>query len=444
MGYKMRLRVPEREGNAGHGLALSRVTRILSKPLTSGGTVTRKGAALLAVLATAPVAMQAQEAPVLLRTRLALDGGGDTLLDRTILVEDGRIRSLDGGVAAVAYDLRAFTVMPGGIDTHTHIGWHFDGDGKTHDASRDEESEAQAALYGVENAYVTLMAGITTVQSLGAPVDRDLRDWVARGTIPGPRILTSLRSVTARTGTPDEIREAVRALARDGADVIKIFGSASIRDGGAPTMSPEQLDAACGEAARLGLRSAVHAHGPESARRAVLAGCTAIEHGALLDAATIALMAERGTYFDPHIGLVFQNYLGNRDRFLGIGNYTEDGFAHMERAVTTSLDAFRQALAHPGLPIVFGTDAVAGAHGRNFDELIYRVEIGGQDPMRAIVSATSLAARSLGLDDAIGRLAPGMVADVIAVDGDPLDDITALRRVVFVMSNGVVHKAPPR
>ncbi len=248
--------------------------------------------------------------------------------------------------------------------------------------------------------------------------------------------------MSGRTGTPDDIRAAVRERVEAGADVIKIFASASIRDGGIPSMSQAQLDAACGEARRHGLRSAVHAHGPESARRAVRAGCTVIEHGALLDEETVALMAEHGTYFDPHIGLVFQNYLGNRDRFLGVGNYTPEGFAHMERAVGTSLDAFRHALAHPSLDIVFGTDAVAGAHGRNFEELIYRVETGGQDPMQAIVSATSLAARSLGLDDTIGAIAPGMAADLIAVDGNPLEDITALRRVVFVMRNGNVYRAP--
>jgi imidazolonepropionase-like amidohydrolase len=222
--------------------------------------------------------------------------------------------------------------------------------------------------------------------------------------------------------------------------VIKIFASKSIRDGGAPTMTQEQLDAACGEARAHHLRVAVHAHGVESARRAALAGCTSIEHGALLDAATLRLLAERGTWFDPNIDLVFRNYFENKQRFLGIGNYTEEGFEQMRRAVPQALAVFKQALKTPGLKIVFGTDAVAGSHGRNFEELIYRVEKGGQDPMAAIVSATSLAAASLGLADKTGAVAPGLEADLIAVEGDPLQDINALRRVVWVMKGGKVVK----
>jgi imidazolonepropionase-like amidohydrolase len=257
-------------------------------------------------------------------------------------------------------------------------------------------------------------------------------------------VLTSLGSIGERTGSPEEIREAVQRFAADGADVIKIFASASIRVGGTPTLSQEQLDAACGEARAHGLRTAVHAHGPESAQRSVRAGCTVIEHGALLDDATLDMMAEHGTFYDPHIGLIFSNYFDNKDRYLGVGNYTEEGFAQMERAVPTALAVFKNALTKPTLKIVFGTDAVAGAHGRNFEELIYRVEQGGQDPMAAIVSATSTAALSLNLDDAIGAIAEGMQADLIAVDGDPIADITALRRVVFVMKGGVVYKSPPR
>src|SRR5690606_1366254 len=190
-----------------------------------------------------------------------------------------------------------------------------------------------------------------------------------RGAFPGPRILTSVRPVSDRTGSPDRIREAVRRLARERADVVKVFASASIREGGAPTMTQEQLAAACGEAARQGLRAVVHAHGPVSAQRAVRAGCTTIEHGILLDEATLDLMAERGTYWGPHIGLVLDNYLGSREKFEGIGNYTAEGFAYMEEAVPTALEGFRKGLRRPELKIVFGTDAVAGAHGRNFEEL---------------------------------------------------------------------------
>ena len=257
-------------------------------------------------------------------------------------------------------------------------------------------------------------------------------------------MLTSLGAVTARTGGPDSIRAAVKRFADRGADVIKIFGSASIRVGGTPTLSQEQMNAACGQAKNLGLRSAVHAHGPESARRAVLAGCSVIEHGALLDYETLQLMAEHGTFYDPHIGLIFDNYFQNKQRYLGIGNYTEEGFVQMERAVPKALAVFRRALSTEGLRIVFGTDAVAGAHGHNFAELVYRVEQGGQDPMDAILSATSTAAASLNMADQIGTIAAGMRADIIASDGNPLEDITAMRRIVFVMKDGKVYKSPPR
>ena len=224
-----------------------------------------------------------------------LDGAGAILYNATIQISEGKIAAVSGTQPATV-DLSGYTVMPGLIDTHDHFSWHFDSDGQLHDASREEETAAQATLFALENAYLTLMGGMTTVQSLGSGVDRDVRDWVARGILPGPRILTSLQPITQRTGSPDEIRRAVAQRKSQGADVIKIFGSASIRVGGAPTLTQQQLDAACWEARTLGLRSAVHAHGSESARRAVVAGCTVIEHGALLDRATLELMAEHGTF----------------------------------------------------------------------------------------------------------------------------------------------------
>lgn len=137
---------------------------------------------------------------------------------------------------------------------------------------------------------------------------------------------------------------------------------------------------------------------------------------------------------------MFQNYFDHQDRFLGQGNYTVEGFAQMRRAAADMVGVFQRALATPGLKTVFGTDAVAGAHGRNWEELIFRVQRGGQDPMAAIVSATSRAAESLGMAGTLGKVAPGMEADLIAVDGDPSRDITALRRVVFVMKGGVVYR----
>lgn len=394
--------------------------------------------ALLLILALPSFAEPSAETIRIHAGRL-LDGRGGVREDVTVTIAGSRIVAVEpGGRGPVTYDLSGLTLMPGGIDTHVHIAWHFDKSGRTHDDEDKSEPPAQTMLYAVENAVATLRGGITTVQSLGAPEDKDLRDWIARGTIPGPRVLTSLEPLGDPEMTPEKYREAVAKLAADGADVVKVFASKSIRDGGAPTLSQEQLDAACGEAKARGLRVAVHAHGVESARRASLAGCTVIEHGALLDAETLRLLAERGTYFDPNIDLVFRNYFENKEKFLGVGNYTEEGFAQMKKAVPRALEVFKQALATPGLKVVFGTDAVAGSHGRNFEELIYRVEQGGQDPMAAIVSATSLAAESLRIGDKVGAVAPGLEADLIAVEGDPLKDIRALKRVVWVMKGGRV------
>ncbi len=392
--------------------------------------------ALVALLAAASAG--AQDTPITIRAGRLLDGVGGVAENVTITVQASRISRVGTIPGPVTYDLSDLTVMPGWIDTHVHLANHFDADGRNH--SDPDETPAQAILYAAGNAYRTLMAGFTTVQSLGSPRDRDLREAIARGNLPGPRVLTSLRSVNVRTGTPDEIRTFVRRLDADGADVVKIFASASIREGGAQVMSDEQLQAVCGEAREVGLRTVVHAYGTESLTATIEAGCGGIEHGNRYSDAVIDLMAERGTYLDPHLGLIYANYFDNKERFLGRGNYTEEGFALMEEARVIGYETFRRTLAHGGVRVVYGTDAVAGAHGLNAEEFIYRVRDGGQDPMDAIVSATSRAAESLGLADQIGTVRPGYQADLVAVAGNPLDDITAVRNVVFVIKGGVVYK----
>jgi len=187
----------------------------------------------------------------------------------------------------------------------------------------------------------------------------------------------------------------------------------------------------------------VHVYGPDTIKAVSAAGCTSVEHGTLATPEALQFVADHGTYFDPNIGLVAQNYLAHRANFIGIGNYTEEGMAAMEKSIPLALTVFKQALATKGLKIIFGTDAVAGAHGHNVEELIYRVEKGGQDPKAAITSVTSLSAESLGMGDKIGTLAPGMEADLIAVEGDPLKEIESLRRVIFVMKGGKVFKNIP-
>jgi imidazolonepropionase-like amidohydrolase len=388
------------------------------------------------VLAT--VTLVAQDTRVTIRAGRLLDGAGGMSENVRLTLDGSRIARVDRLRGAVTYDLSDFTVMPGLIDTHVHLTAHFDADGHTHD-DPDEPAE-EAMLFAAENAYRTLMAGFTTVQSLGSPRDRYLREAIERGTLPGPRILTSLGAVTAETGSPDDIRAYVRELAQDGADVVKIFASASIRDGGAQVMTEEQLRAVCDEASQVGLRTVAHAYGTESVTAVIEAGCGGIEHGTRFSDEVIELMAERGTYLDLHVGLLWANYEEHRDSFLGTGNYTDVGFARMDDARRTGYETFRRTVQHGGVKLIFGTDAVAGSHGRNAEELVYRVNDGRQSPMDAIISATSRAAESLGLADEIGTLAAGFEADLVAVEGNPLTDIGAVTNVRFVMKGGVVQR----
>jgi len=255
----------------------------------------------------------------------------------------------------------------------------------------------------------------------------------------GPRIVSSLGQIQPGNSTPDQLRERVRQLKTNGADAIKLFASGSIRDGGKMNVTQEQIDAVCGEAKAQGLRSLVHAHDPPSILASVKAGCTQVEHGAYADDASIKAMKDANVYFDPNIGLVLQNYVENKEHYMGSGNFNEEGFAFMEKAVSTLPPIFKKALA-AGLKMPMGTDAVAGAHGQNAREIIVRVKDGGQKPMDAIVGATSLSAESLRLGDTIGTLAPGFEADIVAVSGNPLTDIAALRSVTFVMKGGRVYK----
>ena len=395
---------------------------------------------ILSLLLVTPLSAQQTSVATTIRARQMIDGRGGVTNNATVTIRDGKIVSVGQAsgtsVSNAAIDLGNLTLMPGFIDTHVHIGWHFDAKGRYQNGPEPPE---QAALYGAENAYVTLMAGFTTVQSVGAMSDRVLRDAVNRGVLPGPRILSSLGQISNQKWTVDQIREQVRRLKGEGADLIKIFASASIRDGGTPTLSQEQVDAACGEARAQGLRTLVHAHSPESMLRAARAKCTQVEHGGLANAEALKALADGGIYFDPNIGLVIQNYLENQPRFMGIGNYNEEGFASMEKALALGPPMFKMAITTPNLKIVMGTDAVAGAHGQNAREPIERVKA-GQKPMEAIVGMTSLAAASMGLDKELGTIAAGLNADLVAIDGDPLQDITALQRVRFVMRNGTVYK----
>ncbi|HEX8837731.1 MAG TPA: amidohydrolase family protein [Candidatus Acidoferrum sp.] len=394
-------------------------------------------AIVLASLSSASMVM-AQDRPLVLKASTVLDGKGKILHNTIIVIEGGKIASVGGASpqGAASYDLSRLTVLPGWIDAHVHPTWHFDAAGKL----AGEEPKELTALAGAANSWKMLAAGFTTVQSLGSPLDKDLRDAIDHAGLPGPHILTSLDPIFGRgdaTGTPDELRAVVQQHAKNGADVIKIFASGSIREGGKPTLSQDQLNAICSEAKKVGLRTVVHAYGP-SVRMASMAGCTEVEHGLYASDDDLRFLAEHGTYFDPQAGLVLQNYLDNKPHYLGIGNYTEAAFEVMQKVLPEFQELFRHAIRVPGLRVLFGTDAVAGAHGRNAEEFLFRVQTCGQDSMAALVSANSLNAEALGLQNHVGTLAPGLDADIIALDGDPLKDITAVRRVAFVMKSGRV------
>jgi len=386
----------------------------------------------------------AQEPVTVIRAARVLDGTGRTIPNATVTIRGSRIVSVGPNAAipsgARVYDLSTLTVLPGLIDAHDHLAWHFNPQGRYHGGRDDGETEFEGALAIAGNANATLRGGITTSQSLGSTEDKALRASIASDQIPGPRLLTSLNPITERSGGPDTLRQLVRQRKEQGADVIKLFASKSIREGGAQTMTDEQLAAACGEAKAVGLRAVVHAHSAESIRAATLAGCSQIEHGVFATAEVLQLMADRKVYFDPQVCLVFRNYLDNRAKYQGIGNYNDSGFASMERALPLAAKMFKQAIATRGLNVVYGTDAVAGAHGRNIEELVCRVRDGGQKPMDAIVAATSLNAQALGMADSLGTVVGGKLADLIAVEGDPSRDIEALRHVVFVMKGGRVYR----
>jgi len=383
----------------------------------------------------------AQSKHIVIAAGTVLDGRGHVTHNTRVVIEGGKIVAIDPKAGPVNYDLRGRTLMPGWIDAHVHITWSFGKDGKNINQGGTTQDAAYAAA---SNAWLTLMAGFTTVQSVGSAADFPLRDAIAKGLLPGPRILTSgeaLMGQGEKTGTPDEIRGYVRRQKDAGADVIKIFASGG-NIGAGVTLSQDQLNAACDEAKKQGLRTLVHAYG-EAVRAAVMGGCTEVEHGLGASDDDLKLMAEKGTYFDPQAGLLIETYLEFKDNYAGSPFFPANAqvlATGVKEILPKNHDLMRRAVKTPGLKIVFGTDAVAGAHGRNAVEFIDRVRDGGVEPMAAMISANSLAAEAMGMADRIGSIAPGLEADLIAVDGNPIEDITAVRRVVFVMKGGVVYK----
>lgn len=341
----------------------------------------------------------------------------------------------------MTWDFGDHTMLPGLIDAHVHISGFINSRGRVATGG-DSLSQAEQAAGVAGNVLATLRAGFTTVASMGTEGDRALRDAINDGELPGPRILTSLDGLMDTTLTPLQLRKRMRRLRATGADFVKVFAAGSVSQGGHPTFSLEQLTTICLEARRARIRSVIHAQSDASIRRAIAAGCDQIEHGFLASRAVLEEVARSGLEFDPQCRLLIDNYLEHRAALIGMRSFDSAGFAYLEAFGPRMTEAARTALAVPGLSLLYGTDATAGAHGRNADDLVCRVREGGQSPMDALVTATSRNAAALGLGAEVGRVAPGFAADLIVVDGDPLREIEAIRRVLFVMKGGQVFVKP--
>ncbi len=417
---------------------------------------------LLAIAAAAVLSGGQATAPPVTAIRAArlIDGrGGPPVASAVVLVRGDRIDAVGSGLAIPAgarvVDLGSATLLPGLIDLHTHLtstGIHWE----------DEllrTTPGQAALHGAQNARITLMAGFTTCRDMGPTwpyVDIDLRKAIDEGVVPGPRMLASGNYVSPTGGAgdarqfsiyvdvpivknladgPDEIRKAVRTNLKQGADFIKVLGTGAVTSKGAPPGSQQYTEAemhvAVEEAARWGKHVAAHLHGTEGIKAGIRAGVHTVDHGSMMDDEAVELLRTHKAYFVP---TMYTSMVSPTNPKL-----PESEQERSRQMIEVKERSFRLVLKS-GLPIGFATDAAVVPHGQNAKEFGYRVRL-GQSPMAAIQSATKTAAEVLGWSDRVGTVEAGRFADLIAVRGDPLQDITELERVAFVLKGGVVYKS---
>ncbi|MFK8014163.1 MAG: amidohydrolase family protein [Gammaproteobacteria bacterium] len=397
-----------------------------------------------------------------------IDGAADTARsDVTIVVDGSQIVSVTDGFVPPErgdrlVDLSEFTVLPGLMDMHTHLSSQ---QSKSAYLDRFRKSEADVALFAAHNARLTLQAGFTTVRDLGDSYNATvaLRNAINAGLSAGPRILTAAKAIGTTGGHadptngvradlrgnpgpaqgvingPEDAAKAVRQRYKDGADLIKITATGGVlsvaKNGQNPQFTVAELTALVAAATDYGFHVAAHAHGKQGMKRAIEAGVRSIEHGTYMDDEIMRLMRRKGTYYVPTI--TAGRWVGDKAKIDGF-------FPEVVRSKAAAIGPLIQdtfARAHKaGVNIVFGTDSGVSEHGYNAQEFLYMVEA-GMSPMESIKSATSVAATFLELSD-LGVVAPQKTADLIAVVGDPLEDISVLQRVEFVMKEGVVHHKP--
>jgi len=409
---------------------------------------------------------------IYLKAGRLFDGAGDTYLnDQTVVIEGERIKSVGAATGvtipprATIIDLAGSTVLPGLIDAHTHLGSRAD---RYDEIAKFKDSPNMAAFAAVLNARKTLEAGFTTVRDVGSRpfLAADLRDAITEGFLVGPRIVASGPGISMTGGHGDlnhyapqvsvlmfplerdfkiadgidQVRQVVRAQIKHGVDVIKVNASGGVLSRGdapgSPQFSVEELEVLVEEAHAAGRKVAAHAHGAQGIKNAVSAGVDSIEHGSLIDDEGIKMMRERGVYLvadiyndDYLLGKAIEFHLPQEsiDKEKMVGRVQRENFAKAVRA---------------GVKVAFGTDAGVYPHGDNAKQFRYMVQF-GLTPAQAIRSATKDAADLLGRADQVGQIKPGLFADLIAVNGDPLTDVTTLETVRFVMKGGQVVRSRP-
>ena len=387
------------------------------------------------------------------------------LTEQTIVVEADKIISVtpgfhSGGSEDSMIDLKDKTVMPGLMDMHVHIE---DETSPTGYADGFKNNEADIAFQSLHFAEKTIMAGFTTVRDLGGSgVNIALRNAINSGKVVGPRIYTAGTSIAPTGGHADptngvrrdlmrdpgpdegvingpyEARKAVRQQVKFGADLIKVTATGGVlsvaRDGSAPQFAQDELDAVVQTATDFGIMVAAHAHGDEGMQRAIKAGVTSIEHGTMMSDETMDLMIKKGTWLVPTITAGM-----SAAAFGEIPGYYPPVVAEKARRIGPQIQATFKRAYEKGVKIAFGTDAGVFAHGDNYREFIYMTEV-GMPNLEAIQSATITTAIFMGIQDKLGSLESGKLADIIAVDGDPEKDIKVMKDVVFVMKEGKIIK----